>query len=80
MSSPANQLLDLRPGCLPEQLVAMVCARFPLSMAVYAFGRQVQGSAHDNTVAPLCDGRQWRVSYGLIATFSTPSRWLANSS
>lgn len=31
-------------------------------------------------VTLLCDGQQWRVSYGLIATFNTPSRWLANSS
>ena len=45
MTSLANQLLDASPGSLPERLVALVRARFPLAMAVYVFGSQVQGQA-----------------------------------
>ncbi len=49
MTSLANQLLDTGPGGLAERLAAAVRARFPQAMAVYAFGSQVQGSAHDSS-------------------------------
>lgn len=45
MTSLAHQLLDTSPGGLAERLVAVVRARFPLTMAVYVFGSQVQGQA-----------------------------------
>ena len=45
MTPLANQLVDPCPGGLAGRLVAVVRARFPLAMAVYAFGSQVQGSA-----------------------------------
>ncbi len=45
LTSLANQLLDASPGSLPERLVALARARFPLAMAVYVFGSQVQGQA-----------------------------------
>ena len=34
---------------MAERLVAVVRARFPQAMAVYAFGSQVQGNAHDSS-------------------------------
>lgn len=46
MTPWANQLLDSCPGSLAERLAAVVRSRFPLAMAVYAFGSQVQGNAH----------------------------------
>jgi uncharacterized protein len=46
MTSLAQKLLDTSPGSLPERLVALVRGRFPLTMALYAFGSQVQGHAN----------------------------------
>lgn len=46
MTKLAEQLLETGAGGLAEQVVAVIRARFPLALAVYAFGSQVQGSAH----------------------------------
>jgi len=64
MTSLANQLLDASPGSLPERLVALARARFPLAMAVYVFGSQVQGQADARSDLDLA---------GLVA--ATPTRW-----
>lgn len=42
----ADQLLDTRAGGLAEQLVALIRTRFPLTLAIHAFGSQVQGNAN----------------------------------
>lgn len=42
----ADQLLDTRAGGLAAQLVALIRTRFPLTLAIYAFGSQVQGNAN----------------------------------
>jgi predicted nucleotidyltransferase len=46
MTKMADQLLDTRAGGLAEQLVALIRTRFPLTLAIYAFGSQVQGNAN----------------------------------
>lgn len=42
----ADQLLDTRAGGLAAQLVALIRTRFPLTLAIHAFGSQVQGNAN----------------------------------
>jgi predicted nucleotidyltransferase len=46
MTKMADQLLDTRAGGLAEQLVALIRTRFPLTLAIHAFGSQVQGNAN----------------------------------
>lgn len=46
MTKITDQLLHPRAGGLAEQLVALICTRFPLAFAIYAFGSQVQGNAN----------------------------------
>lgn len=80
MTNMANQLLDMRAGGLAEQLVALVRARFPLTLAIYAFGSQVQGSANaqsDLDLAVLVAGyseplAMWDVSGQLADVVGCP--------
>ena len=46
MTKLAEQLLETCAGGLAEHVVTVIRARFPLALAVYTFGSQVQGSAH----------------------------------
>lgn len=46
MTQLAEQLLDTKAGGLAAQVVTLMRAHFPQAMAIYAFGSQVQGSAH----------------------------------
>jgi predicted nucleotidyltransferase len=46
MTKMADQLLDTRAGGLAAQLVALIRTRFPLTLAIHAFGSQVQGNAN----------------------------------
>lgn len=46
MTKLAEQLLETCAGGLAEHVVTVIRALFPLALAVYAFGSQVQGSAH----------------------------------
>jgi len=46
MTKMAGQLLDTHAGGLAEQLVALIRTRFPLTLAIHAFGSQVQGNAN----------------------------------
>lgn len=80
MTNMANQLLDMRAGGLAEQLVALVRAHFPLTLAIYAFGSQVQGSANaqsDLDLAVLVAGyseplAMWDVSGQLADVVGCP--------
>lgn len=46
MTTLTELLVDPAEGGLSAQLVALIRTRFPLAMAVYAFGSQVQGHAN----------------------------------
>jgi len=46
MANLVNQLLDTNAGGLAEQLGALIRARFSHTLAIYAFGSQVQGNAN----------------------------------
>lgn len=45
MTQIFDQLVDDSAGGVAQQLVTLIRRRFPLALAVYAFGSQVQGSA-----------------------------------
>jgi predicted nucleotidyltransferase len=46
MTQIFDQLVDDSAGGVAQQLVMLIRQRFPLVLAIYAFGSQVQGSAN----------------------------------